>query len=795
MRIKDFKVAWRLLIKEAGFSSVVIAGLSLGIAASFLLLGLVAHQMRFDSHVPENEKIFLLKERWDTQGLQGWQSTSSLSAQRSIVESGLPVLSTAIGHQNVDMRVGDAVHDIDVALVDEQFSPVFSINSISGDLTAAIKRPDTIALSAETAQTLYGTENPLGKTVRVAGKTYTISAILPTPLVTSSIQYQAVTGVHSTMVNDGIRQNWLDNWGSIGFNVYVKTLGQVQATEIISVVERAREKSQMYLKFILPLMQQTGKTQIISHQLIPLRKQNLDPDLAGGWMQNIRILQGLAIVALAILLLATTNYVNLSQVRALQRQREIAMHKVLGASAQRIIMQFMLESIAVCMLAASVGMGLAWLLLPNFSEFLGLKLDDMFSWASVLLCFVGAILLGALSGILPAYSALKVLPSAALMGRGDQEAVQGQRTRRILTVVQMSAALALSASALAVAWQSHFLTNQSIGYDPNPLITLHLNYNTNYEQVKALAADLEKLDTVTHVAMSNNAIRAVQNSDTLVRKGYPMVHTKILGVSLNFFAAHGIQALAGRVFDPNLDLPDAQNKMLANYSAALLLGFSSPEVAVGQFIQHGNQELQIIGVLPDLKNRDPKKTSDAVVYFPHSVGTSISLRSNGDKLALQDAITEVWMRHFPDTLLRMQTANAELATEHSTEKNMAWLLALASVMSLAIAAFGIYVLAAYSVQKRSKEIVLRKLYGAKKSQLLRFVGQEFLILIGLACVIALPLAHRYIQSYLSEYVEHAPIGGWTLLAATVIGILVAALATLTTTLKALRMTPLHMLRE
>jgi len=142
----------------------------------------------------------------------------------------------------------------------------------------------------------------------------------------------------------------------------------------------------------------------------------------------------------------------------------------------------------------------------------------------------------------------------------------------------------------------------------------------------------------------------------------------------------------------------------------------------------------------------------------------------------------------------MQTVNAEIEEENRAEKNMAWLLTLASILSLAIAAFGIYVLAAYSVQRRSKEIVLRKLYGANNGHILRFVGREFAILMGLACLIALPLAYRYIQVYLADYVVHAPIGIWTLVASSVIGILVAVLATLGNTLRAVSMSPLQILR-
>jgi putative ABC transport system permease protein len=794
MNIKDLKIGWRLLIKEPSYSAIVIAGLSLGIAACFLLLGLVRHQMSFDAHVPDNEKIFLLKEHWDSEGFYGWRGSSSYQSHRAIVDSGLPVLSTAIGHETVDMRVGETVHQINVALVAGEFAKVFSVTGVKGDLNAALVRPDALALTEQTAQKLFGNHDALGKTVLVLGKAYSVQAILPTPRVTSSIEYQALTGMQTRLLDDDRRQNRLENWGAVGFGVYVKTVGQVAPEQIVARVDSELEKSKLYREFIQPMMQQSGKKKIITHQMLPLREQNLDPDLAAGMTQDSRILSGLAIVALLILALAASNYVNLAQVRAIRRQREIALQKILGATAMRVTMQFLCESALVTLVAAVIGLGLAWLVLPLFSEFLGIDLAESFSLASVGVSLLLALILGLISGLVPAYSAFKVMPNVALGGRGDQESISGQKVRRVLTVLQMSAALALSASALAVSWQSYFLSNQSIGFDPKPLISLSLPAGTSLDQFNAFYAELKQVPNVVQVGVSTTQARSLENADAIDRKGYPSIHMKYQKVTVEFFSTLGILPKAGRSFDASSDTRDAKHGVVLNENAVKKLGFTSNEDAVGQFVQRGEQEFQIIGVVSNFRNTDPKKTDEAVIYFFNQAGSKFIVRTLVDTSKVQAAIEQLWARHFPDALLRMQTVNAEIEEENRAEKNMAWLLTMASILSLAIAAFGIYVLAAYSVQRRSKEIVLRKLYGANNGHILRFVGREFAILMGLACVIALPLAYRYIQVYLADYVVHAPIGVWTLVASSVIGILVAVLATLGNTLRAVSMSPLQILR-
>jgi putative ABC transport system permease protein len=259
--------------------------------------------------------------------------------------------------------------------------------------------------------------------------------------------------------------------------------------------------------------------------------------------------------------------------------------------------------------------------------------------------------------------------------------------------------------------------------------------------------------------------------------------------------AHEIKAKAGRVFDPNVDQITNRKIMIINESAVKKLGFKSNEDAIGQFIKEGSNTTQIIGVVADIRSSNPRNPAQASFYKLEAWGGVFTIHTEGDKDQLQSAIEALWTRYFPNAMLRMSTMEAEFAERNAADKRIAKLLSAASIITIAIAAFGIYVLAAYSVQRRTKEIVLRKLYGANRFVITRLVAKEFVILIGIGALIGLPFAYLKIQSYLAEFQDQAPIGIWTLIAALVIGAMVAMLSTFRHTIGAVRIAPVQVLRD
>jgi putative ABC transport system permease protein len=507
---------------------------------------------------------------------------------------------------------------------------------------------------------------------------------------------------------------------------------------------------------------------------------------------------GLAAVALLILLLAATNYVNLATVRTLRRQREIGMRKVLGAGAPAVVRQFLAESVLVCLIATAIGLLLAWLLLPAFADLVQRRLDDLFTPGAIAAAVLLGIVLGLAAGAYPTWSALRVRPTAALAGRGSSETAGGLWLRRTLTVLQFSTAMGLTGLTLAVAWQTRYASQLDPGFDAAPLLLVQAPADMRSADVRSFRDALLRVPGVEGVAEADAAVTINQNSTSMRRAGGASVEISYLLVSPEFFQVYGLKPVAGRLYDPRQEKFEDEDKIVVNEAGALKLGFASAHEAVGQFVSYSNghgKPMQVVGVAPNIRHRSAREATQATVYLLEPRVNVFTVRSAQRQEAVQRAIEDLWPRFFPNAVVDVKRVGALFALNYAEDLRLSKLLAASSVIAIAIAAFGIYVLSAYSVQRRTREIVLRKLYGASAGAIGRLVAREFATLIGIGALVGLPAAWLATARYLAGFTERAPVGLWTLSAALAIAALVALGSTLRHTLTAVRVTPVLALRD
>jgi putative ABC transport system permease protein len=303
---------------------------------------------------------------------------------------------------------------------------------------------------------------------------------------------------------------------------------------------------------------------------------------------------------------------------------------------------------------------------------------------------------------------------------------------------------------------------------------------------------------VSGVAESDSRVTVNNNRSSYQRDGGTPVNINRLGVSPEFFKVYGLKPVAGRVYDPVRDKAEDKDKVVLNEAGARLLGFASAQDAVGKTIRAPSADdvaMQVVGVVPDIRHRTARETMQPTIYRVSTRTPAFTVRSEGDLETVQRAIEELWPRWFPNDVLNVQRMDSVFAANYADDLRLAKLLAASSVIATAIAAFGIYVLAAYSVQRRAREIVLRKLYGAGTTAVGGLVMREFLVLIGAGALIGLPPAWLAMQQYLAGFTERAPIGAWTILGALAVAGAVALGSTLRHTLAAVRIRPALALRE
>jgi hypothetical protein len=501
---------------------------------------------------------------------------------------------------------------------------------------------------------------------------------------------------------------------------------------------------------------------------------------------------GLAALAVLILVLAMANYVNLAAIRTIARQREIGVRKALGVTGLRLGQQFMAESTVVAMAATVVGLAFAWLVLPLFSELVNRPLAPMLSWQGSLLMLLLGLATGLIAGTYPAMLALRLPASVTLQGRGNSETGSGLQVRRALSVLQFGAAIALVASTVAVGWQTRYASQADPGFDPSRLLVVAAPEQRDKGAMHAFQDDVARLPGVAAVTQVSEAIGrdAFKAVIMIERAGNPAVSIELKSVGPNFFDVYGVRPVAGRLFDKSLD--QSGNSVVLNARGALALGYASPEAAVGQML---DEKTRIVGIAPDLRYQTLRQQPEPMLYRVADNLGVLTVRTGADQAGVRAAIETLWARHFPNAAPDIESAGSIFAENYNEDRRLARILGLASLVATTLASFGIYVLAAYSVKRRSREIVLRKLHGARASDIARLVTREFGTLIGIGALAGLPLAWLAIERYLGTFVERAPMGQWPLAGALALVTLVGIGATARQTLTAVRISPARALRD
>jgi putative ABC transport system permease protein len=802
MNLRDFRVGWRVLVKEPAYSSVVVAGLAVGIAVCFLLLGLVRHSFSYERHVPERGQVYQLMERWNLAVMGNeWFMGTSMPSREAARHSGQPVLATAFHTRDFDVRAGSLVLSLEMAIVDPDFEKIFQPKVLAGDLHAALTRPDAIALTREKAISLFGTADAVGKTLQSDKQNFTVAAIVADQPAATAMTYDGLAGLRSAIMPTGMVDEFSDKWGGMMGRVYVKLLPGADKQAVLDAVRQGLRTSPLVKRDYAEQVATLGGRDLIDFKLMPITDVYLDPDIKGmsGVHADIRVLYGLAAVAVLILVLAATNYVNLATVRTLVRQREIAVRKVLGASAPAVARQFLAESVLVCLIATALGLLLAWLMQPVFSDLVQRKFDNLFSPAAIVVTVLFGVLLGLLAGTYPTWSALRVRATAALAGRSGSETPRGLWLRRALTTLQFAAAMGLTGTTLAVAWQTQYASSLNPGFNPAPLLTFETSNSMKDARMRALRDAIVRLPGVEGMAGSSMSIFSNNNITTLRRDGGQATDLTRYAVSPEFFQVYGLKPVAGRLYDAALDRMDQDDRIVINAAAARKLGFANPQDAVGKTVADPagqGKPTQIVGVAPDIRHRSARDGEQATVFYLSERLKSFTVRCSRDPATVMHEIERIWPRFFPNETQQTKRMTNVITEEfYADDLRLAKLLAASSLIAIAIAAFGIYVLAAYSVQRRTKEIVLRKLYGAGKGAIGKLVAREFAALIVAGALVGLPLAWLATQRYLAPFTERAPIGLWTLAAALGLAALVTLGSTLRHTLAAVHITPVRALRD
>jgi ABC-type antimicrobial peptide transport system permease subunit len=813
MKLRDLRIGWRTLIQEPAYTLAVVLGLGVGLAACLLLLGFVRYSMEYDTHVPDADAVYVVKHHFNVEPSSPLFDVAPMFLREVALK--MPGVVDATSYiparpeiTPLTVRTDRGLMTVRGLIVLPGFPSLLGLRAVQGDLASALERPDRFVISEAAALRLFGTRDALGRTLAAEGSTMQVGAVVPTPPANTTIPFEVLFGVNGAVVEASIRHEMLTGENGWMTKMLLRLKPGASVPAILDQLQRAVDSAPSLNQFPPEVRERLGQRKVIELAMSRLRDAYFDDKVKNSFIAlpgdraSPVVVAGLAVLAGLILLLAAINYVNLTTVRVLRRQREVAMRKVLGAGVPQIVLQFFMESLLVAMTATVLGLLLAWLALPVFSQLVNRQLDGLFSAQNIAAALGLGALLGVATAAHPAWIALRVHPTQVLAGRPDAESRGSMQWRRALTVLQVAVAMGFAGVTIAVAWQTDYATHASPGFDPSAMVIVDLpEHVKDSEKARRFLSALQAQPGVAGVAISEDPIGRLDWLWTRAMKqpGGMAASMEMKSVSANFFELYGIAPVAGRLFKASQDKDDDKVPLVLNAIAARELGFASPEAAVGQAViftgfDNTVSTARIVGIAPELRFRSLRDQSSAIAYELRTAGTVLSVRASAAPADIERAAQALWPRYFPDAIPKIHRAADVLAVHYADDARMARLLAVATGIALVIAAFGTYVLSANTVQRRAREIVLRKLHGAGRADIGLLVVREVGLLMLAAAVIGLPIAAVAINRYLANYVEHAPIGYWTLLIALALTLTIALVAIARHTWLAMRMAPANILR-
>jgi len=793
------KIAWRSLVKRRLFTLVNLLGLVLGLVSFLVLFAYVATQWSYNDFHSRKDDLYRIVV---TEG-KGDYETYLPPGYASILENNFEQIESV---NRFAEGIGGgliAVPDTDLAFTEENinfvegsFFQAFSFPKNRGN--ADLNAPNTAVITDQIAQKLFGNQDPLGKVFTLSnqfGKSeITVTGVIELIPEQSDLQGEVFVSIH-TLENPGYRQgnDWADPNGlESGFvNLFLLTKSDVSSKELSEQVTSFIRKNPG-----------SEKTTILLQSLNDIHLGNSLSDPMPSYSEMGSVLVFLAI-AILILGIAYVNYLNLSSASILTRIKEVKMRKVLGARSWQLAQQFMTETLLLLFLAALISTFLIYLTGPF--------LDDVFGttiWIGSLIqpqviLFVFAVMLTC--------SVISGFYVVVLSGSFDQKSnvkfkPESQILRKSLVVFQFVISVAIIICTLVIKDQLSFMQNQSLGMNVNQKVAIagpNDAGDNRSSKMNSFKESLRSLSFVNGLAGSNNVPGIGYNfsaggiTPMVPRPEDEEYNYSMLIIDDQFIPVYEIELVAGRNF--NLEETQASwntiNKLVLNEKAITQLGFESAEAAVGQSILWG-KPFEIVGVLKDYHHMSLREEIKPTIFLASQADGFFTLTMESTNLREKLAgIQALYQEIFPGNPFNYSFMDEVFARQYQQEAQLSLAFSLAGVLAILISCLGLFALAAYSVQQRTKEIGIRKVMGASSQSLIQLVSKDFIVLVSIAIVLAFPISWYVMDSWQAGFPYKAGLSLLTFGLAGGLTLLIALLTVATQAIRAAWANPVEAIRS
>jgi putative ABC transport system permease protein len=821
-------VAVRALAKSRTYSIINIAGLAIGMAACIMILLYIRYEKSYDAWLPDVENTYQFQTWYPhpSTGDPGFLQMASYTTKDHVlkdfpqVQAGVYVL----GSQPVFIKDGQASTTEDYLISDDDFLKVVNLPMVAGTGTPAAQ---TAIISQSEAMKRFGTEDVVGRTMTTISKgvarDFRITGVFKDIPKNSSLKINAIERLD---FNSFFAQEpqFLTCWSCQSGWVYFKMKPGTDVKQLEAQLP-AWEKRNIPDQPNGTIRFNPGDEE--DWHFVNLKDVHLGKAQDGAMTpgNDQRSITTFAVIALLILGMAVVNFTNLATARAGQRAREVALRKVLGATRRQLIVQFVAESVLISAVAMLLALALVELLVRPFAAFLDadIALSYMGKDGILLPAIALTLIVGLTSGLYPAFFLSRFQPAQVLKAnRSAAETPGSGRLRTVLVVLQFAVSIGLIVCTAVIYAQTVYARSVDPGYKRDHILQVtDLNRYQLLDKVPTIVEQMKRVPGVQAVGLTDIGVATDNNSNTgLIPPGSDkQIVIGQYGVSEGFFDAMGLKLLAGRWFDPNrpaddqtFDFPIQKSQEIAyaqrgvnvvlNDYAVKKLGFKSPQDAIGKVLKSelfepgtGMVNITVVGVVGDTRFRSVREPIDPIMFQDQHKGPAwMIIRYRGDPATVEAAIERQWKQISNDVPFQAKFSEDIIRKLYKAEDARAQIFAAFSLLAVLIGCLGLFGLAAFTAERRTKEIGIRKVLGARTQDIVRLLVWQFSRPVIVANLIAWPVAWWLMRDWLNKFDERITLGPTPFLFAGLLALAIAIATVVGHAIRIARSNPIHALR-
>ncbi len=783
-----FKIAFRNLARNKIYSFINIAGLSIGLACAMLIILYVKDEVSYDRfHKNVNNIYRIVTQSVDKNGVKGHKDPNTGYLQGPRFAQNVPDIKYFVRVQsgNENIKLGTEVKDQDLLYVDSTFFDVFSFPLVSGNRQTCLKDPSSVVISEDAAKKQFGTTDAIGKIVMLKDDSvfvpHKVTAVAKKCPQNSSIKFEMLLPIRESKEDASNRENW--------FNFFLNTFVVFDPHTNIQAVELKMNKfyNQDSKDAITSLRAKFGDevdNWKSSYLLQPFLDMHMSTELpaqnglsdASNPMYSY-ILSG---IALFVLLIACINFINLTVARSVKRAKEIGIRKVVGGDRRQLIIQFLGESFLLCIIAFALAIGIVELILPVFNNLSNksLALSYLFDVKLITGYILLFILTALLAGFYPALVLSGYNPVQTLYSRfnlGGKNYLQ-----KSLVVLQFALASFLIIATFTIYKQFNFLTTEKLGYEDTDIVGVHKDFKT-HDEAWLFKNELLKDPNIISVAPRNGGLWgtvAKLANDSTIQFDYETVDE-------SFLPTLKIPLAQGRNFSP--DFPsDSANSILVNETFVKQAGWKNPIGQTVNFWYNNDKKYTVIGVVKDYHYSSLSEKIGPELFTmkrDNNYGqVFIKIKPNTAASSLK-TIQKSFKQLFPLSPYSYVFLNEQNRKNYEAEAKWKQIMLFGAILTIFISCIGLFGLSVLSAEKRTKEIGIRKVLGASVNRVVTILSKDFLKLVFISLIIAIPAAWFAANKWLENYPYRISLSWWLFASA---GILVVLIALITVSFQAIK---------